>query len=110
MPQPGKAPSYQVIQFLGATALYALAGIASHFLQEQRELVALWRPASGVALAMLLLGGFRLGWAIFVGALLEATLTHGVSTTALALSLGGVAGPLSGAWLLRRQTDFGPGW
>ncbi|MDP1966031.1 MAG: hypothetical protein Q8K93_27975, partial [Reyranella sp.] len=104
MPQPGKAPSDRVIQFLGATVLYTLIGVASHFLLRQHEVVDLWRPASGLALAMVLLGGFRLGWAVFVGALLEAMLTHGVSTTALALSLGSVAGPLSGAWLLRRQS------
>ncbi|MDP2371982.1 EAL domain-containing protein [Rhodoferax sp.] len=109
MPQPGKAPSDRVIQFLGATVLYTLIGVASHFLLRQHEVVDLWRPASGLALAMVLLGGFRLGWAVFVGALLEAMLTHGVSTTALALSLGSVAGPLSGAWLLRRQSGLEPG-
>jgi integral membrane sensor domain MASE1 len=108
MPQPRKAPSYRVIQFLGAAVLCAVTGVASHFLLRQDELVDLWRPASGVALALLLLGGFRLGWAVFLGALLEATLTHGVSTAALALSLGSVAGPLSGAWLLRRKRDLGP--
>ena len=108
MPQPRKVQSDRVIQFLCATVLYALTATASHFLLRQQELVDLWRPASGLALAMLLRGGFRLGWAVFVGALIEAALTHGVSAAALGLSIGSVAGPLSGAWLLRRQSGFGP--
>ncbi len=62
--------------------------------------------ASGIALAAVLIGGRRFGWAIFVGAWLASLLT-GKAFWASAIQAGGATlGALFGAWLLRRNPRF----
>ena len=95
-----------VVKLLAATLLYALVGWVDHQFLAQQAPVDLWRPATGLALAMVVLGGLRMGWAVLAGALVETGLTHGLSADSLALSLGAAAGPWFGAWVLRHRPDF----
>ncbi|MDP2602562.1 MAG: MASE1 domain-containing protein [Deltaproteobacteria bacterium] len=59
-------------------------------------------PASGIALAALLLWGYRLWPAVFLGAFLVNISTHGTIATSLGIATGNTLAPLLGAWLTRR--------
>lgn len=97
-----------VFELIGGSLLCASVGLVDHYFLAEDAIVDLWRPSTGLALALLLLGGLRWGWAVLAGAALETALSHGLSSQSVALTLGGVAGPLCGAWLLQRQPHFEP--
>jgi len=59
-------------------------------------------PASGIALAALLLWGYRLWPAIFLGAFLLSISTQGTIATSLGIATGNTLEALLGAWLMRR--------
>jgi len=59
-------------------------------------------PASGIALAALLLWGYRLWPAIFLGAFLLNISTQGSIATSLGIATGNTLEALLGAWLMRR--------
>jgi PAS domain S-box-containing protein len=59
-------------------------------------------PPSGIALAALLLGGFRLWPAVFAGAFLANIVTFGSILTSLAIAGGNTLEALTTAWLLMR--------
>lgn len=64
-----------------------------------------WPPA-GVALAATLLIGYRIWPAIAVGAFVVNFLSPLPHLAAFGMALGNAAGPLAGAWLLRRIPGF----
>ena len=64
-----------------------------------------WPPA-GIALAATLLVGYRIWPAIVIGAFLVNYLSPLPHAAAFGISLGNAAGPLAGAWLLRRIPGF----
>lgn len=63
-------------------------------------------PAAGVGLAAVLLGGYRVWPAITLGAFFVNFPTPIPHTAAIGITLGNTAGPLLGAWLLRRVAGF----
>ncbi len=65
-------------------------------------------PAAGVALASMLLFGYRMWLAVAVGAFTVNFFTGVPHLTAGAIALGNAVGPLCGAWLLRRLPEFRP--
>lgn len=93
------------MQLLATAILCAAFGLVSHQFLGRDHLVDLWRPAAGLGLAIVLIGGPRFALAVLAGALLADTMTHG-NRNGLAMGLGGVVGPLLGAWLLRLPTSF----
>ena len=97
-----------IAKSLAVALLYAFVSWGGHLFLGPQPMVDVWRPAAGLALALMVLGGLRMGWAVLAGALVETSLTQGVSLGSVALSLGGVAGPWLGAWLLRKQANFDP--
>src|SRR5690348_211893 len=65
-------------------AVYVLAGKFGLSLAFRNASASpIWPPA-GIALAALLLGGYRFGWAIFAGAFLVNITTQGSLSTSLA--------------------------
>jgi signal transduction histidine kinase len=84
------------------TAVYFLAGKLSlklAFLHASASPV--WPPA-GIALAALLLFGFRLWPAIFIGAFLVNLTTAGNISTSLGIAAGNTLEAVIGAWLVQR--------
>src|SRR5438093_3564502 len=63
-----------------------------------------WPPA-GIALAALLLLGYRVWPAIFVGAFLVNVTTGGNVATSFAIATGNSLEALAGAWLINRFAD-----
>ncbi len=65
-------------------------------------------PPSGIALAAILLFGSRVWPAVATGAFLVNFLSPIPHTAAVGIAAGNTAGPLVGAWLLRRIPGFHP--
>jgi serine phosphatase RsbU (regulator of sigma subunit)/integral membrane sensor domain MASE1 len=66
-----------------------------------------WPPA-GIALAAILMVGFRVWPAVAIGAFLVNFFTAIPPLAALGIAVGNTLSPLTGAWLLRRLPSFHP--
>lgn len=67
----------------------------------------LWPPA-GVALAAMIVFGYRIWPAVAVGAFIVNFFTEIPHVAAVGIALGNTVGPLCGAWLLRQLPSFQP--
>ena len=65
-------------------------------------------PAAGIAMAALLLVGYRVSPAIATAAFLVNLFTPIPPLAALGIAVGNTAGPLAGAWLTRQISGFKP--
>jgi PAS domain S-box-containing protein len=82
--------------------VYFIAGKAGLMLASLHASASPVWPTAGIALAALLLLGYRAWPAIFVGALLVNVTTAGNVATSLAVASGNTLEALSGAWLVNR--------
>src|SRR5436309_15247134 len=97
-----------VLQLVAVTAVYTASGkLGLDLAFATRSVTAVW-PPTGIALAALILGGYRLWPAIAVGALLTNVNTGVPPETVLGIVTGNTLEALAGAFLLRRVTDFNP--
>ena len=83
----------------------ARVGLSMAFVAEQ--VTAVW-PPTGIALAALLLFGYRAWPGIAIGAFLANATTNAPLATAAGIALGNTLEALVGAWLLRRLVQFDP--
>jgi PAS domain S-box-containing protein len=96
------------VQLALLTAAYfgaAKLGLTMAFVAEQ--VTAVW-PPTGIALAALLLFGYRVWPAIALGAFLANATANAPLATAAGIALGNTLEALAGAWLLRRLVRFDP--
>jgi signal transduction histidine kinase len=99
-----RPPSAFVLRILLAVSVYFIAGkLGLRFAFLNASASAIW-PATGVALAMLVLWGLRLWPAIFIGAFLVNITTAGSWLTALLIAAGNTLEAVTGAWLACRFT------
>ncbi len=118
-------PSSDRLRALGSWCLYSTLMAVGYFLAGRlgqllavppSYATAIW-PASGIALAGLLLGGYRVGLGLFLGALMvngwtplsSATSVQEAMSTLLvptSISIGATAQALLGAFLIRRYVGF----
>src|SRR6266480_3092469 len=95
-----KIPTLPAIGAL--TLIYLIAGkLALHLAFLHKSASPVWPPA-GIALAALLVLGFRVWPAIFVGAFLVNLTTVGNVFTSLGIASGNTLEALCGAWLVNR--------
>lgn len=87
-------------------AAYALLAKLSLSFYSTNNLVTIFWPGAGLALAAILLGGRRMALGVFVGALLGMVWTGHALWSAMLLALGSTLEPLLGAWLLARKRGF----
>ena len=99
--------SYPVQLALLAAVYFGAAklGLTMAFVAEQ--VTAVW-PPTGIALAALLLFGYRLWPGIALGAFLANATAHAPLVTAMGIALGNTLGALAGACMLRRLVQFDP--
>src|SRR5947209_13585823 len=97
---PRKIPTLPAI---GALALiYFIAGkLSLHLAFVHKSASPVWPPA-GIALAALLVLGFRVWPAIFVGAFLVNLTTVGNILTSFGIASGNTLEAICGAWLVNR--------
>jgi signal transduction histidine kinase/ActR/RegA family two-component response regulator len=87
------------------TALYFVAGkLGLHLAFLHQSASPVWPPA-GIALAALLVLGYRMWPAIFIGAFLVNATTAGNVLTSLGIATGNTLEALCGAWLVNRFAD-----
>jgi PAS domain S-box-containing protein len=88
------------IAILSLAAVYLIAGKFGLSLAiEHPSASAIW-PPSGIALAALVLWGYRIWPGVFLGAFLVNITTEGDFATTLGIASGNTLGALSGAWLI----------
>lgn len=101
-----EAPLRYLPKLLGIAALYALLGKVVLLFFSANGVVSVAWPPSGLALAVLLIGGKR----YFPGVFLGAFLVHAMNGLALgmsaAIAVGNTLEALLGAWLLTRRGKF----
>src|SRR5258708_16200643 len=93
---------YRYLGFLSLVCIYFCSGklgLALAFLNSSATPV--W-PPTGIALAVLLLWGYELWPAIFIGAFLVNITTQGSYFTTPIIALGNTLEALWGMWLVRR--------
>src|SRR5919198_2649926 len=84
------------------TVIYVIAGKLGLMLASLHASASPVWPPAGIALAALLLLGYRAWPAIFVGAFLVNVTTAGSVATSLAIASGNTLEALVGAWLVNR--------
>jgi integral membrane sensor domain MASE1 len=90
-----------------AAAYYGAAKFGLALAYENSSVTAVW-PPTGIALAALLLGSYRLWPGIALGAFLANAWTGVSPETVLAITLGNTLEALAGAYLLQRFSGFDP--
>jgi PAS domain S-box-containing protein len=99
----GAAPSRRSLVLLAVlTGLYFAAGKLGLGLASLHQSASPVWPATGIALAAVLLYGARVWPAIFIGALLVNLTTVGTVFTSLGIATGNTLEALLGAWLVER--------
>lgn len=94
------------LRLLGAASVYGLLGWVSQHYFSLDGVVGIFCPASGWALATLLLGGRRYAWGVALGSFAVVLLNQAPLPVALSASLGATCSALLGHWLLTRNTPF----
>jgi class 3 adenylate cyclase/integral membrane sensor domain MASE1 len=90
-----------------AAAYYGAAKLGLSLSFETDSVTAVW-PPTGIALAALVLWGYRLWPGVALGALLANTWTGIPLYAELGITLGNTLEALAGAWLLHRVAGFKP--
>ncbi len=91
---------------LGIAALYILFGFVIHYNFTSQGIVSAVWPGSGLALAVLLIGGRRYLWGVFLGALLTNAVIIDSFVWVIAATLASILEVLLGVWLLTRNNKF----
>jgi integral membrane sensor domain MASE1 len=96
------------LALIGAVAIiYFVAGkLGLYFAAYNPSSSSVW-PAAGIAIAALLLGGFRFWPAVFLGAFFVNVTTSGSSLTSLEIATGNTLEALVGAYLTMRYANGG---
>lgn len=106
MPSRSPLPPASPLALIAAALLYmAVAGL-SPSPQHVQGLNLLLCPSSGLALALLLMGGPPLAASVLVGGLLTQAASGVPADQAIIEALAATTSAALGAWLLRRQADF----
>jgi integral membrane sensor domain MASE1 len=96
------------LQCAAVAGAYTVSGkLGLEFAYASHSVTAIW-PPTGIALAALLLGGFRLWPAVALGALLTNLDTGAPALTVVGITCGNTLEALAGAYLLR-LAGFDPG-
>ena len=97
---------YPIATIIGAALYFALARLGLAFATLQESASPIW-PASGFAIALLILGGIRLWPAIALGAFCANALTGGLPTAAF-ITIGNTLEAILGLLICARVTRISP--
>jgi PAS domain S-box-containing protein len=103
-PRPPLVWRYLAELVLFAAAYFLLGKLGLRLATVQPNASPVWAP-SGLALALVLLRGYRVWPAVAVGAFLVNATTAGSLATAAAIALGNVLECLTGGYLVRRVSE-----
>ena len=97
-----------VVQIVALTTVYVLAARLGLAMDAVSGFATLVWPPTGIALAALILRGFKLWPGITIGALVANLMTGAPLLTALGIATGNTLEAVLGAWLLSRLDEFHP--
>lgn len=104
----GDSPGVYMLKIAGlAAAYYGAAKLGLDLAFTTESVTAIWAP-TGIALAAVILWGYRIWPGIALGAFLANAWTDVPVYTALGITAGNTLEALIGAYLLRRFADFRP--
>lgn len=106
MPPRSTTPPAQPLALIAAALLYMVVAGATATTQHGQGLSLLLSPASGLALALLLMGGPRMAASVLIGSLLTQAANGTPADRAIVEALAATGASALGAFLLRRQPDF----
>ncbi|MDD5300578.1 MAG: PAS domain S-box protein [Gallionella sp.] len=92
-----------MLKQLGVAALYALSLYIGELYFEGEDITGYFEPASGLALAALLIGGKRYVWGVLLGAILINAISANSFGVAVTIASGDALQAFCGAWLLTRE-------
>lgn len=95
-----------ILKQLSVAALYALLLYAGEVYFGGSRIVGYFEPASGFALATLLVGGKRYAWGMLLGAILVNAASANPLWVSSIIALSDALQALCGAWLLTREGGF----
>ena len=98
------SPKYWIAVAAVAVVYFAAAKLSLGLASIHPSATPIW-PPTGLALAAVLLGGYRVWPAIFAGALLANLFTAGSIYTSCAIGLGNTLEALIGGWLIDRWSN-----
>ena len=98
-----RAAPHERLKWLGVAALYGLMSWSVRLVFGEATVFFL---ASGLALAALLIGGWRYLGSVFLGALLANLMLGGVLWASAVMAFGSTLGAAAGAWLITRGDRF----
>ena len=98
---------YIIAIALVATAYIVFAEIGFSLAYATKQVTAVW-PPTGIAVACLLVFGYRIWPGVFLGAFVSNALSHEPLLTAAAIAVGNTMGPVVGVYLLRSIGRFDP--
>jgi integral membrane sensor domain MASE1 len=104
----GERPGVYALKVAGLAAVYygaAKLGLSLAFMNA--SISAVW-PPTGIALAALIFGGYRLWPGVLLGAFLANSWTGVPVYSVAGIAIGNTCEALAGAYLLRRIADFRP--
>jgi signal transduction histidine kinase len=96
----------ELLKLLGVIALYALLVQVTNLYFGSAVPIRILEPASGLALAALLVGGRHYAWGVFLGAFLVSAASGNPWGATLGIALGNALAALLGAWLIMRDGRF----
>ena len=99
--QSEQSNAYWPRVFLLAIIYAALSQLTTSGFADRQLPILAW-PAAGVSLALLLIWGPRYALGIFIGAIVDAVLSHSDPISAAGLAVGKTLSPVVGVWILRR--------
>ncbi len=91
---------------LGVAVVFAALFFLGRYFFSGANLFVYSEPASGFALAALLIGGRQYAWAVFLGGISAQAILGEPLLVALTTSAGDTLEALCGVWLLNRNKDF----
>lgn len=95
-----------VAKLIGFAALYVLVATVVLRLFAANGIVSIVWPPSGLAVAVLLLGGKKYAPAIWLGAWIANLLASGSPAISAIIALGNTLEALTAFWLITRHSDF----
>lgn len=104
----GAATRSYPVRLIGSALVYVILGRVAQLHFSLDGVVGIFWPASGWALATLVLGGPRYAWGTALGAFIAVALNGAPWPVALISALGATCSALLGHWLLERDGRFNP--
>ena len=95
-----------LLKLLGMAALYALLVHLTNLYFKSVIPIRILEPASGLALATLLIGGKRYAWSVLSGGVLVNLTSNLALWVVFAIALSNTLEALLGVWLLKRDSRF----